>query len=163
MTIDELLDGFQDAWSAADEAAFAVVCTPDVHFEAPLLDVPVEGPAALARQARRLRGPFPDARVESTGPRMFAPAPDRHVASPCKLVATHRGELGEAIPATGRFVVLHVVLVCELHPDEDLLWRVRAFFDLWGAGVQLGAVPARGTLGERAMLMLRGFGLRART
>ena len=163
MTVDELLDGFQDAWSAAEEAAFAAVCTADVHFEAPLLDAPVEGPAALAAQARRLRAPFPDARVEATGPRMVAPPPHRHVAAPCKVVATHRGELGEAIPATGRFVVLHVVLVCELHPQEDRLWRVRAFFDLWGAGVQLGAVPARGTFGERALLMLRGFGLRART
>ena len=162
MTHDALLDGFQEAWSSAAEDAFARVCTPDIHFEAPLLDVPVEGPAALAVQARRLHGPFPDLRVEATGPRMVAPAPDRHVAAPCKLVATHRGELGEAIPPTGRFVVLHVVLVCELHPEQDLLWRVRAFFDLWGAGVQLGAVPARGTLGERAMLMLRGFGLRTR-
>jgi hypothetical protein len=28
--------------------------------------------------------------------------------------------------------------------------------------VQLGVLPARGTLGERALFMLRGFGLRAR-
>ena len=27
----------------------------------------------------------------------------------------------------------------------------------------LGVLPARGTLGERALLMLRGFGLRSRT
>ena len=162
MTPDELLDGFQTAWSSGDAAAFAEVCTGDVHFEAPLLDAPAEGPEELAGHARRLLAAFPDARVETTGPRMAAPAPDRHVAAPCKLVATHRGELGEALPPTGRFVVVHAIVVCELHPDRDLLWRVRAFFDLWSAGVQVGAVPARGTMGERALLMLRGFGLRAR-
>ena len=162
MRTDELLDGFQGAWSTGEADAFAEVCTADVHFEAPLLDAPVEGPAALAQQSRRLLSAFPDARLEATGPRMAAPAPARHVAAPCKLVATHRGDLGEALPATGRFVVVHAVLVCELHPEQDLLWRVRAFFDLWGAGVQVGAVPARGTFGERALLMIRGFGLRAR-
>ena len=40
---------------------------------------------------------------------------------------------------------------------------VRAFFDLYEAGVQLGILPARGErLGERALLMLAGFGLRGR-
>jgi len=36
----------------------------------------------------------------------------------------------------------------------------RAFFDVYGAGMQLGALPRHGTAGERALLMLRGFGLR---
>jgi hypothetical protein len=34
------------------------------------------------------------------------------------------------------------------------------FFDAYGAAVQLGVLPARGTLSERALLALRGFGLR---
>jgi hypothetical protein len=37
---------------------------------------------------------------------------------------------------------------------------VRAFFDVYGAGMQLGALPKHGTAGERALLILRGFGLR---
>ena len=37
---------------------------------------------------------------------------------------------------------------------------MRAFYDLYDAGVQFGLLPRRGTLGERALLMLRGFGLR---
>jgi hypothetical protein len=51
------------------------------------------------------------------------------------------------------------VFYCEL--DDGRLRRVRAFFDLYDAAVQLGVLPARGTLGEKALLVLRGFGLRA--
>ena len=38
---------------------------------------------------------------------------------------------------------------------------MRGFFDLYDVATQLGVLPARGTLGEKALLMLRGFGLRA--
>jgi hypothetical protein len=51
------------------------------------------------------------------------------------------------------------VFYCEV--QHGLLLRVRAFFDLYDAAVQLGVLPARGTLGEKALLVLRGFGLRA--
>ncbi len=44
--------------------------------------------------------------------------------------------------------------------QHELLLRVRAFFDVYDAATQLGILPARGTLGEKALLMLRGFGLR---
>ena len=101
---------------------------------------------------------FPDVRIERTGPLM---AGGRHVSDPVKLVATHRGEL-EGLPPTGKFVVLHAVFVCELAETEDRVFRVRAFFDAYHAGVQLGLLPEQGSLGGKALLMLRGFGLRSR-
>jgi predicted ester cyclase len=158
VTADELLDAFEAAWSATEPGAFAPVVSEDLHYEDPLTD-PLTGPAELEAHAARLRAAFPDVRVERTGPRM---ASGDHVAAPVKLVATHRGEL-EGLPATGRFVVVHAVLVCLRHPDSGLLWRVRAFFDAYGAAVQLGVMPERGSLGEKALLMVRGFGLRARS
>ncbi len=78
------------------------------------------------------------------------------------MLGTHRGSI-EDLPATGRFLVVQVLFYCELDPDRRRLWRVRAFFDAYDAAVQIGVLPARGTLGERALLMLRGFGLRSRT
>ena len=36
MTHDELLDGWQAAWSGKDPGAFAPLCAPDVHYEDPL-------------------------------------------------------------------------------------------------------------------------------
>ena len=53
---------------------------------------------------------------------------------------------------------MHCVFYCELR--DDRLLRVRGFFDVYDAAIQLGVLPARGTLGEKALMMLRGFGLR---
>jgi hypothetical protein len=151
------MDGWQEAWSGKDPAAFAPLCTPDVHYEDPLTH-PLTGPDELAAHAQRLWTGFPDARVEPLGPRMVS---GDHVAAPMKVVATHRGEL-EGLPPTGSFIVLHSVVVAERDADAGLLWRVRAFFDAYGAGRQLGILPEPGSLGGKALLMLRGFGLRAR-
>ena len=81
-----------------------------------------------------------------------------YVAAPVKVLATHRREVA-GLAATNRFVIVHAVLYCELR--EERLLRIRAFFDLYGAAVQLGVLPRPGTMGEKALLMLRGFGLRS--
>jgi steroid delta-isomerase-like uncharacterized protein len=154
--VDDLVDRWQAAWSNRDPAAFSRVCAPDVHYEDPLCGQPLESPSEIGAHAERLWAAFPDARMEGTGERL---GDGRYLAAPVKLLATHRGEL-EGLPPTGRFVVVHAVFYCELDPPRERLWRVRAFFDLYDAAVQLGILPARGTLGERALLMLRGFGLK---
>ena len=148
------VEDFEHAWGSGDPAAFAACCAPDVHYEDPLLREPLDGPAAIAAHAQRLWEGFPDARVESTGERL---GDGRFVAAPCKVLGTHRNELA-GLPASDRFVVVQVVLYAELDPPRERLWRVRAFFDLYDAAVQLGVLPRRGTMGERALLMLRGFG-----
>ncbi len=155
MNADELIDGWEAAWSGKDVDDFAGVCAPNFHYEDPITDEPLEGLDALGRHAERLWAAFPDARLERTGER---PASARFVAAPSKLVATQRGTL-EGLPASNRFIVVHCICYCEYGPSG--LLRVRAFFDLYDAATQLGVLPARGTLGEKARLMLRGFGLRA--
>jgi steroid delta-isomerase-like uncharacterized protein len=155
VTTDELIDGWEAAWTGKDSSAFAPLCTADVHYEDPLTSEPLEGAAELGRHAARLWAAFPDARMERTGERLTN---GKFLAAPCKLLATHRAPL-EGLPATNRFVVVHCVFYCELR--DGRLLRIRAFFDLYDAAVQLGVLPARGTLGEKALLVLRGFGLRA--
>ena len=125
--------------------------------------------SAASRSRAPTRSPRHAARLWADVPRRAARA---HRASgsptaassprPCKVLGTHRGSLDD-LPATGRFLVVQVLFYCELDGDGRRLWRVRAFFDAYDAAVQLGVLPARGTLGERALLMLRGFGLRSRT
>ena len=157
--LDELLDRWQAGWSGRERDGFALACAPDIHYEDPIAAQPLEGVPAVVGHSELLRRVFPDARVERTGERL---TDGRYVAAPCKVLGTHRGEV-EGLPPTGRFLVVHVVFYCELDAARERLWRVRAFFDAYDAAVQLGVLPARGTFSERAMLMLRGFGLRSRT
>jgi hypothetical protein len=42
---------------------------------------------------------------------------------------------------------------------DERMFRIRAFCDVYGAAVSRGVLPRPGTLGEKALLMLRGFGL----
>ncbi len=153
-TLDEIFDDWEDAWSDQDENAFRRVCSAELHYEDPLTPEPLEGIPALLAHADRLWQTFPDARLEQLGPRI---GDGRMAAAPAKLLATHRRPIG-GLPATGRFIVVPVIFYCEL--ERDRLLRVRAFYDLYDAAVQLGALPGRGSLSEKALLMLRGFGLR---
>jgi steroid delta-isomerase-like uncharacterized protein len=153
--VDQLFDGWETAWSGRDADAFVELCDPRIHYEDPLTGEPLEGLEELGSHAQRLWSAFPDARLERTGARL---ANDRFVAAPAKLLATHKAPL-EGLPPTNRFVIIHCVFYCEVR--RGLLLRVRAFFDLYEAATQLGVLPARGTLGEKALLVLRGFGLRA--
>jgi hypothetical protein len=153
-----VVERFEAAWSARDFASeLAAVCEPDLHYEDPLTPAPLIGPGALAMHVARLRTGAPDARVEGTGPRLDD---GRFVAAPVRVLATNTGQLGE-FPPTGRAVVVQAIFYCELDETRTRLWRVRAFFDLYDAAIQLGVLPKPGTASARALMMLRGFGLRA--
>jgi steroid delta-isomerase-like uncharacterized protein len=154
MQPDELFDAWERAWSGRDPAGFEPLCTEAFQSEDPLTAEPLQGHEELARHAQRLWTAFPDARVNSTGPRLTDGV---FACAPCKLLGTHREPLG-SVGATGRFLTLHAVVYAELR--EGRLLRARAFFDVHDAGVQLGVFPKPGTAGQRALLMLRGFGLR---
>jgi predicted ester cyclase len=153
-SVDELIDEWEAAWSGKDESAFAEVCSSKIHYEDPLTVEPLEGIDQFLQHPTRLWAGFPDARLEQTGERL---SNDRFVAAPSKLLATHREPLG-GLPATNRFVVMHCIFYCEIRRNR--LLRVRGFYDVYDAATQLGILPGHGTLGEKALLMLRGFGLR---
>jgi len=154
VTVDELFDAWEHAWSGRDPAGFEPLCADGFRYEDPLTPEPLEGPAGLAAHARRLWSAFPDARVNRTGDRLDN---GTYACAPCKLLGTHRGTLARLTP-THRFVVVHAVVYAELR--DGRLLRARAFFDVHEVARQLGVLPRPGTAGERALLLLRGFGLR---
>lgn len=156
MPVDAVFDAWERAWSGRDPHAFTAICTPSVSYEDPLTPQPLDGPAAIAAHAGRLWAAFPDARLNSTGERLSGGA---FAAAPAKLLATQDGEM-PGLPVTHRGLVVHGVTYAEI--VDGRLARVRVFFDLYGVAVQLGVLPNSGTLGERALLLLRGFGLRRR-
>jgi SnoaL-like polyketide cyclase len=151
------VDGLADRWRAGWQGAgFEGCCTPDVSYEDPVAAHPLRGVEALDGHAMALRAAFPDLRVEPTAPPLGR---GNNVCVPWRALGTHRGDIG-VLPATDRFVTLHGVHYLEL--ADGAVRRARGFFDLYDAATQLGLLPARGGLGETALLMLRGFGLRRR-
>jgi hypothetical protein len=152
--LDELAGRWRSAWQGA---GFEGCCTPDVGYEDPIAVDPLRGVEALDLHAATVRGAFPDLRVEATAPALGRGG---HVCVPWRALGTHRGDVGTALPATDRFLTLHGLHYLEL--SDGLVRRARGFFDLYDAATQLGLLPRRGGLGETALLLLRGFGLRRR-
>ena len=155
MEVDELFDEWERAWSGRDPARFEPLCADGFQYEDPLTPEPLHGAGALARHARAAVGGVPGRARELDG---RAPV-GRRLRVRAVQAARHapRARSG-SIGATGRFVIVHAVVYAELR--EGRLLRARAFFDVHDAGVQLGVFPKPGTAGQRALLMLRGFGLR---
>ncbi|MGH2801476.1 MAG: ester cyclase [Thermoleophilaceae bacterium] len=152
------LDGLAERWrSGWHGGGFESCCTPDVAYEDPVATDPLRGVEELDRHAVTLRSAFPDLRVEATAPPLGRGA---HACVPWRALGTHRGDIGATLPATERFVALHGLHYLEL--VDGRVRRARGFFDLYDAATQLGLLPARGGLGETALLILRGFGLRRR-
>ncbi len=156
MDLDGLIDAWESAWSEHVAEAFTAICAPDLQYEDPLTERPLRGPQELAEHAERLWKGLPDARLESTGERL---TDGRFAVAASRLLGTHRGEL-DSLPASGRALVVQVCCYIELDTRELRLWRVRAFFDLYGAGVALGVLPRRGSMASKALLVMRGYGLR---
>jgi len=136
---------------------FEAVCTPDVHYEDPIAVDPLTGPDALRRHAVTLRTAVPDLSVERAS---SALGDGRNACIPWRMTGHHSGEL-DALPATGRWLSLHGLHYLEL--SDGSVRRARGFFDLYDAASQLGLLPARGGLGETALLLLRGLGVRRRS
>jgi ketosteroid isomerase-like protein len=154
MDADQLFDTWERAWSGRDPRGFESICAADVHYEDPLTPEPLIGTRELGGHARKLWAALPDARVNATGARLFD---GTFACAPCRILGTHTGPLGRIHP-TGRALTVHAVVYAEL--EDGRFKRVRAFYDVYAAAMELGVLPKPGTAGERALLMLRGFGIR---
>ena len=152
--VDALAERWRSAWEGA---GFEDICTPDVSYEDPVAVDLLRGPDALDSHAAGLRAAFPDLRVEATAPPLLR---GTHACVPWRALGTHRGDIGQMLPASDRFVTLHGLHYLEL--SDGAVRRARGFFDLYDAATQLGLLPSRGGIGETALLMLRGFGVRRR-
>lgn len=144
------------AWRGRELGAFDAVCAGAATYEGPTVDGILRGPREIAAHADLLWRAFPDLVLEPAAPALAAGV---HVAVPWRASGTHRGDLG-SLPATRRRVAL--TGVDYLEAGDGRVIRARGFFDLYAAAVQLGLLPQHGTLSERALLALRGFGVRVR-
>jgi steroid delta-isomerase-like uncharacterized protein len=148
-----LAQRWRSAWLAATPEAFGGCCHVDVRYEDPLEPEPIEGLGALAAHARGVKTAFPDMRVEDAGP---AVVQGNHACLAWRFAGTHKGDAG-TLPASDRYLTIHGVHFLELRGGH--VHRARGFFDLYDVAVQLALLPKRGSLGETALMALRGFGL----
>ena len=152
--VDALADRWRSAWEGS---GFESCCTPDVTYEDPVAVDLLRGVEALDAHATRLRQAFPDLTIEATAPPLFR---GEHACVPWRALGTHQGDIGQTLPATDRFMTINGLHYLEL--IDGSVRRARGFFDLYDAATQLGLLPSRGGLGETALLLLRGFGVRRR-
>ncbi|MBA2504558.1 MAG: ester cyclase [Thermoleophilaceae bacterium] len=150
--LEELASAWEAAWMGS--GYFSRCCTPDVHYEDPAVNEPLRGLEDLEDAAAALRSAFPDLRVERATP---AFGDGRQACIPWRALGNHTGAIG-TLPETDKFVVLTGIHYVEI--EDDRVRRARGFWDLYDATTQMGLLPQRGSLGETALLMLRGFGLR---
>lgn len=155
-SVDELADAWEAAWSGGDLGTFMALCAPDLHYEDPITAVPLQGVPALYEHVQRLWRAFPNVTLERAGERL---SDGRYVALPVRATGRNTGGL-DTLPASHREVELRAVFWCELDIGRTRLWRVRAVFDAYGAAITLGLIPRPGTLRNRALLALQGYGLR---
>ena len=149
------------AWSGRDRAAFAPLCAPDVHYEDPLCRRAARRPRRRSPTTPRGCGTaFPDARLEPHGRAARRRALRRR--APCSCIGTHTRRLG-ALAATGRPLVVHAVVYCELDRAGAAAGGcARSSTSTTRPRAARRRCPSPGTLGERALLLLRGFGLARR-
>jgi steroid delta-isomerase-like uncharacterized protein len=154
--VDQLADAWEAAWSSGDARAFLTLCAPDLHYEDPLTSAPLESVSALSEHAERLWRAFPTLHLERAGERL---SDGRFAALPVRARGRNTGIL-DGLPASHREIEVHAVFWCELDLGRTRLWRVRTVFDAYGAAVSLGLLPRPGSLRNRAVLALQGYGLR---
>jgi steroid delta-isomerase-like uncharacterized protein len=154
--VDTLADAWEAAWSGGDPGAFMALCAPDLHYEDPVTPAPLQGVPSLQAHAQRLWRAFPDMRMERAGQRLWD---GRYAALPVRALGRNTGTL-DGLPASHREIELRAVFWCELDLTGTRLWRVRTIFDAYGAAVGLGLLPRPGTLRNRAVLALQGYGIR---
>jgi hypothetical protein len=154
--VDQLADAWEAAWCSGDVREFMLLCAPDLHYEDPLTPAPLQGVPALCTHAERLWRAFPVLTVARAGERL---SDGRFAALPVRARGRNTGAL-DGLPPSHREIELHAVFWCELDLARTRLWRVRAVFDAYGAALSLGLLPRPGSLRNRAVLALQGYGVR---
>lgn len=153
---EALLNRVVRTLGSRDRQAVAALVTHDVHYEDAFSPTPLLGPDQLADHLALVWNGFPDARFEATGPLLHDGK--RIVAIPMRVTGNHTAALG-GVPPSERFLHVHGMLVLELDATAHRVHRARLFADRYAAAVQLGVLPQAGTVGDRAVRAIQGFGL----
>ena len=127
---------FEEVWNQGKEEAVDRFLSPDfLSCGLPTEDrQPVRGPEGFKLLYRRLRGAFPDIKVEL----VHVLAEGDMAAAHCHLKGTHTGDtLG--VPATGKTVDFRGVVLVKTRGDKII--EGHNYFDFLGMFHQIGLLP----------------------
>ena len=156
MDVDELFDAWERAWSGRDPARVRILCAPDVRLRGPA-DARAAARRPLARRPRaQLWNAFPDARVNAHGRapqrrplRLRAVQAPRHAHGP---LGGHRADRRASSSCTRSSTPSSRTAGCCASARSSTSTAPRP---------RSACSPKPGTVGEKALLLLRGFGLRS--
>ena len=141
--VGPLLDAFQDGWHDPTAEAFAACCADAMHYEDPLTAEPLRGAGRLAAHVVAIRRAVPQLRIERAGPRLHE-GTARRGAVPASGVQTGPARVAAGERPRDR-PHRHLVVRARAMGASA---RVRAVFDAYALGVQVGLLPRGGGAGE---------------
>jgi steroid delta-isomerase-like uncharacterized protein len=155
----ELARSWDDAWAAHDASRIADHMTEDAVYEDPAFPEAVRGRDAFREQAQNMLDSVPDIEVKQRT--LMRSIDDAQVgATEWTLTGTFNGAAMAAsgFAPTGQRVEMHGMSRVELRGDK--VARLVQYYDTTEFGRQVGAVPKRGSVGERIGLMLQKMAAR---
>ncbi len=144
----EALTAWYAAWNAHDIAGISDLCTPDIVYEDPGSPWgPIRGREHVRRLVEHYLRASPDFRLDEH--ERWAAADGSVIASYFTATSTVTGPVDPpGFAPTNSPLRFEGMDRSEIR--DGLLSRHQIFYDVMEAGRQLGAVPARGSVGERA-------------
>jgi steroid delta-isomerase-like uncharacterized protein len=141
------------AWSSGDPEAVAACAHPDVVWVDPALTEPAVGRAAVEEFARLGFAAFPDLAFTEVGDPALTDD-SRAAYVPWLMTGTNTGPIDPpGVPPTGRRIEVSGVDSWQFR--DGLIWRYEAIYDFSVMARQLGLLPPRGGLAERAIVGAR--------
>jgi steroid delta-isomerase-like uncharacterized protein len=156
----EFVARYMSAWNGCDAEALARLVCEDVVWEDPALAQPARGVGEVAHFMRFSCAAFPDLSFSEPEPPALAASGDI-VLWGWRMQGTNRGEIDPpGFAPTGRRMDIEGIDRWVMR--DGRIARYRAFYDSNELARQLGIVPARGSGGERAMVVLQRLQARVR-
>lgn len=144
------VDRYLAAWNSLDPDAVAACVAEDVVWNDPALPAPAHGRAGVAEFVRQSARGFPDMSFAERG-EPGVTADGRVVYAPWLMTATNTGPIDPpGFAPTGKRIEVRGIDVWQFR--GGLIWRYEAAYDFADLARQLGMMPPRGGLAERALV-----------
>jgi len=156
---EEFLERWEAAWASHDADQLLDLMTDDIVYDDSASPETMRGKDAVRAFAESTWRAFPDLRFEGVGGPLVASDGPR-AAFWWRGTGTNTGPIDPpGIPPTGKRIEFEGA---DFHEYRDgKVARLRIVFDMNELGQQLGLVPAPGSRGERALVLMQRLKARA--